>query len=289
MRKQIQSILGIMLFFAVGLICMEVEQVTAASVTSLSPSRSGQRVSSKVDLDGDGVLDTVSAYNTTYDGTYTKYIYVSVNGKTALKLDLTKECAYGFHMNIVESDAQNKCIQIYASSDNDMITFNCLYKYDVVSGQFLELLNLFQGVHRNSVNVKRATETGFVVNNRYQPMETGWIYWDYTYVWENGNIALKSTTGPVTYCIKKKFTTDRTIKFYKKPGGKKVSFTLKKGKKVKMKQVKMTKKKMYVQFQYGKKKGWIFVGRKYSQVYKHDKNYKLKQEYFKNVNQYLVG
>ena len=83
--------------------------------------------------------------------------------------------------------------------------------------------------------------------------------------------------------------TDRTITFYKEPGKSAKVFTLKKGKTVVLKKMKVGKKHLYAQFRYGKKTGWIKVGRDYSQVYKYDKNYKLIHEYFKGVQRLLAG
>lgn len=261
----------------------------AAELTTMTPKRVGQQVTAQADVDGDGVSNTITAYCTAGENAYTKNVYVKVDGKQALKLDVSQEGIYGFNIVLAESDSNHQCMQIYGQGDNDCINMNRIYKYDSATKTFQEMLNLKEGEGRYSAGITKVTSTGIIVGNSVQPPEIGWTGWNLEYVWQDGKLKLASNEGTITNTVMKTFRTDRKLTFYKTAGGKKVAFTLKKGKKVKAKKVKMTKIKMYVQFQYGKKKGWLRVNREYDEVYKFDKNYNLKQEYFKNVYKCLAG
>lgn len=261
----------------------------AAELTTMTPERVGQQVTAQADVDGDGVPNTITAYCTAGENVYTKNIYVKVDGKQALKLDVSQEGIYGFNIVLAKSDSNPQCMQIYGQGDNDCINVNRIYKYDSATKTFQEMLNLKEGEGRYSAGITKVTSTGIIVGNSVQPPEIGWTGWNLEYVWQDGKLKLASNEGTITHTVMKTFRTDRKLTFYKTAGGKKVAFTLKKGKKVRAKKVKMTKTKMYVQFQYGKKKGWLRVNREYDEVYKFDKNYNLKQEYFKNVYKCLAG
>lgn len=264
----------------------------AASITSLSLGRPGitYRVSEDCDIDGNGSMEKLDVYYTEKDD-YADYIYLMVNGKVALALDVSKKCGYAPTVNVVNSDDGNACIQIMCSSDNDYIVFNQLFRYDSISNTCSLLLELDSGITKACQQVSEATGNGFIVKNFYQPCEIGWTSWNYTYVWQDGIPVLQSAKNAVASSVfkKNKFTTDRKLTFYKAPGGKKKAFTLKKGKKVTLKYISLTPKYMYAGFKYKKKTGWIRIDRDYSKVYKWDKKTNKPHGYFKNVAERLAG
>ena len=111
----------------------------------------------------------------------------------------------------------------------------------------------------------------------------------YIYCWGWWHIAL-STTSTVKSTIgysrkdsysklfrKNIFVTAKKLRFY---NGKKLAFTVPKGKQVTLKKLTLSKGNIYLQFQYGKKTGWISVN---------NKNYDFESPYFKKVNSRLAG
>lgn len=79
---------------------------------------------------------------------------------------------------------------------------------------------------------------------------------------------------------KNKFITAKKVTFYKKAGSKKVAFRVPKGKAVTLKKLIYSKKKIYLQFKYGKKYGYLRVNRA---------NYNFEKPLFQNVNSRLSG
>ena len=73
------------------------------------------------------------------------------------------------------------------------------------------------------------------------------------------------------------FVTAKKLRSY---NGKKLAFTVPKGKQVTLKKLTLSKGNIYLQFQYGKKTGWISVNNKY---------YDFESQYFKKVNSRLAG
>ena len=82
------------------------------------------------------------------------------------------------------------------------------------------------------------------------------------------------------YFAKNKFITAKKVTFYKKAGSKKVAFRVPKGKAVTLKKLIYSKKKIYLQFKYGKKYGYLRVNRA---------NYNFEKPLFQNVNSRLAG
>lgn len=79
---------------------------------------------------------------------------------------------------------------------------------------------------------------------------------------------------------KNKFITAKKVTFYKKAGSKKVAFRVPKGKAATLKKLTYSKKKIYLQFKYGKKYGYLHVNRA---------NYNFEKPLFQNVNSRLAG
>lgn len=288
MKKTIKCILMAVVVVMVCSVGIETSRVSAAGMKSICPEKAGKRKAIKADIDGDGIQNKISVHYTCDKYDFTKKIYVEIDGSSALVLDVSKYNAFGCHLNVVESNSRDKCIHLYSYTDNDYIVFSEIYKYNKQSKKLFKVLDLLsQG--DNSTIVK-ATKNGFITKNRTQPSEIGWISWKFTYVWKNGKPVLKTNTVPPTSTIMRKFTTGKTLKFSREAGGKEAAFILKRGKKVSLINVKVTKKKMYVQFQYGKKKGWLCVGQeKYEKIYQFDKEGNLISSYFEGVHERLAG
>lgn len=266
---------------------------SAESLQTVAPTEEGKRASVGIDIDGDGTMDTITvSYKTDseekYPSGYTQTVYVEVDGKSALVLDVSNSAGYGVNLVLAESGSEDICMQLIAYSDNDYIAYNQLFRYDVSSGSFYKILDLTKGRHRDGMEIAAVTDNGIVVSFYSQPPELGWIFWERTYVWEEGKLKAESSED---YALRyaKSYVTDRKLKFYKTAGGKKKAFTLKKGKKVSLVGICVTKKKMYAQFRYGKKLGWLQINNPYEKVYKYDKNGNIKNGYFKDVWKNLAG
>lgn len=135
---------------------------------------------------------------------------------------------------------------------------------------------------------------GITVKHRVQPMETGWINWTLPFKYSKQKfIRTASSTKTVRselgqnrkdkyskYFAKNKFITAKKVTFYKKAGSKKVAFRVPKGKAVTLKKLTYSKKKIYLQFKYGKKYGYLRVNRA---------NYNFEKPLFQNVNSRLAG
>ena len=139
-----------------------------------------------------------------------------------------------------------------------------------------------------------ANKKGITVKHRVQPMETGWINWTLPFKYSKQKfIRTASSTKTVRselgqnrkdkysrYFAKNKFITAKKVTFYKKAGSKKVAFRVPKGKAVTLKKLTYSKKKIYLQFKYGKKYGYLRVNRA---------NYNFEKPLFQNVNSRLAG
>lgn len=289
--KPCRKLFPTLLLFSFFLIFPQTE-VNAASITNVVPGKpgAGNAVTTSCDITGDGIPETIRTYYTWKDG-YTDYFYIDVDGSNALSLNMADHLCFAPFVNIVVSNPENICIQILCHTDNDYTAFNQLFQYDASAKQFSPLLDLHSGVTKACENVTAATDTGFIVKNHYQPPEIGWISWNYTYTWQNGIPVLVSDQNTVTSAVfkNKKFTTERTLTFYKTPGGKKKAFKLKPGKKVKLKYIKVTSNRMYAGFKYGKKTGWLRIDNSYEKVYKYNRKSGTTKGYFKKVYMHLAG
>lgn len=267
--------------------------VSAETLQSVSPEREGKKASTGMDIDGDGVMNTITvSYSCDsqdrYNSGYTQTVYVEVDGKSALVLDVSDHIGYGVNLTLAESGSGDICMQLWAYSDNDYIGYNQVFRYDTGSGKFYKILDLTEGRHRYGMKITAATDNGIVVSFSCQPPEIGWTFWERTYIWEEGKLKPESDED---YALRYAgdFVTDRKLKFYKTAGGKKKAFTLKKGEKVSLECICVTKKKMYARFKHGKKQGWLRINNDYEKVYKYGKNGNIKNGYFKGVWENLAG
>lgn len=282
------------MILAFGTAAPALVKAEAGDFWTLTTTREMKRVSEEIDIDGDGTLNTVAVYYRSdseekYPTGYTQKVYVEVDGKSALVFDTSKYVGYGAEAVFMDTGAEGMCMQIWAYSDNDYIGYNQLFGYDKDSKSFYKLLDLTKGADRYGEKAIMAEEGRIVVTFGCQPAETGWLHWERAYIWEDGKLVAESDTDTSVSGVVAKYVTDRKLKFYEEPGGKKAAFTLKKGVKVSLKGVKVTKKKMYAQFQYGEKTGWLRIENDYSKVYKYDKKGNVKCGYFKGIWKRLVG
>ena len=285
-------VLAMMLVF--GAAVPELIKAETGDFQTLTPTKEKQKVSAEMDIDGDGIPNTISvSYSSDsqekYPLGYTQKVYVEVDGKSALVFDVSDQPGYGAEAVFADSGSEGVCMQLLAYTDNDYIGYNSLFRYDKASASFHKVLDLTEGADRYGEKVVGVDDGKIIVEFRCQPAETGWLHWNRTYVWKDGKLEPENDTDEAVSTVVNKFVTDRKLKFTEEAGGKETAFTLKKGEKVKLKRIKVTEKKLYAQFQYGKKAGWLRLENDYGKVYKYDKKGNVKCGYFKGIWKRLVG
>ena len=121
-----------------------------------------------------------------------------------------------------------------------------------------ELTSLDELMKAKTFTENEVIDFGIQMSSLLETLETKNIF--------HGNISPKNI-----------FVTAKKLRFY---NGKKLAFTVPKGKQVTLKKLTLSKGNIYLQFQYGKKTGWISVN---------NKNYDFESPYFKKVNSRLAG
>lgn len=256
-RKLIRAFLCLTVLFA-----MHSLSVQAAQSGKISTWRQVKNLTFSKDVTGDGKRDTVKVKMTRSKGT--SGFTISVNGKQALsKLalyfnDLTVQYLYM---------AKNKeFIQIIANGDSSTNVLNEIYRYDKKTRKLVRVLELpsekksFACYDGRVVSVSGSE---IKVQQSYQPPETGWIDWKFTYTYKNGKFKLKSNTAAVksSYLAKKNsFRVANSVSFYTSTNLKKKAFTAKRNDVLTLTKIKVSGGKAYLQFKKNGKTGWQKVG-----------------------------
>ena len=256
------------------MLCLSFSTITnAASVKDIPVKKT-----ISADITGDGKADKILITTTMDDDFRVKKLKVTVNKKTAFSKNCTK---YAKMTN------KNEFIQLMGIGDNDYIVFNQIYKYNNTSKKLYSVSKL----DNTACEIVSAKKNRLTLHHGEQPAETGWLTWKMSYKFRNNKLVLtNATTSTVKSTIgysrkdsysklfrKNIFVTAKKLRFY---NGKKLAFTVPKGKQVTLKKLTLSKGNIYLQFQYGKKTGWISVN---------NKNYDFESPYFKKVNSRLAG
>lgn len=254
------------------------------------------------DVTGDGKADKVVVNANMNSDHRVKSVQVSVNGTNALTITRNSECYYGVTVNYIKMSKTKVFLQILGYGDNDCRAVNSIYRYDNKTGRFNSVLSLSSGLY-SADRVVSATSTSITVQHYYQPVETGGVNWKYTYVFKNGKYKLKSSVATVKsslnlydngdgyfkYFKNSKFKAAKSLTFYTGTSQKKKAFTVKKGAVLQLKKIKVSGKKIYMQFQYGSKTGWKKVENSYTKVYKYNRVTGKTIGWFYGVYERLAG
>ena len=214
-------------------------------------------------------------------------ILETVNKKTAFNKNCTDSGINYITAKYAKMTNKNEFIQLMGIGDNDYIVFNQIYKYNNTSKKLYSVSKL----DNTACEIVSAKKNRLTLHHGEQPAETGWLTWKMSYKFRNNKLVLtnattstvKSTSGysrkdSYSKLFRKNiFVTAKKLRFY---NGKKLAFTVPKGKQVTLKKLTLSKGNIYLQFQYGKKTGWISVN---------NKNYDFESPYFKKVNSRLAG
>ena len=295
-RRLWLSVVGMIMLFAVSILPAQAETVDTVC------DRVGKNTTVWKDVTGDGQADKLR-FKLTKDeyGNYINKVQVNVNGKKALTL----KSEGGFYMLTVQyiqiADGQ-QFLQLFGTADNDYLVENRIFRYDSSTGKLVKVLDLSK-VNAVCGAVTEAAGRQIRIEFKKQPAETGWLHWEYTYVYKNGQFRLKSNTAAVyssigdftaedgygAYFKNNEFVSSRSLTFYKGTGLKAKAFEAGKGDVLKLKKIRMSGGKIYLQFQKGNTRGWQRVDRGY--LYQYDTDGSLIEEsgWFYGVHNRLAG
>ena len=265
------------------ILCLSFSTLTnAASVKNIPIKKT-----ISADITGDGKADKILITTSTDKDYYIKKLKVTVNNKVAF----TKNCTNGginrFSVKYAKMSNKNEVLQLMGIGDNDYIVFNQIYKYNNKSKKLYSVSKL----DYTACEIVSAKKNLLTLRHGDQPAETGWLNWKMNYKFRNNKLVLTSTTTSTVKSIignyqndsysklfrKNIFVTAKKLRFY---NGSKLAFTVPKGKQVTLKKLTLSKNTMYLQFQYGKKTGWLRVN---------NKDYNYESPYFKVVSRRLAG
>ena len=225
------------------MLCLSFSTITnAASVKDIPVKKT-----ISADITGDGKADKILITTTMDDDFRVKKLKVTVNKKTAFSKNCTDSGINYITAKYAKMTNKNEFIQLMGIGDNDYIVFNQIYKYNNTSKKLYKFRN-------NKLVLTNATTSTVKSTIGYSRKDS------YSKLFRK-NI----------------FVTAKKLRFY---NGKKLAFTVPKGKQVTLKKLTLSKGNIYLQFQYGKKTGWISVN---------NKNYDFESPYFKKVNSRLAG
>ena len=265
------------------MLCLSFSTITnAASVKDIPVKKT-----ISADITGDGKADKILITTTMDDDFRVKKLKVTVNKKTAFSKNCTDSGINYITAKYAKMTNKNEVIQLMGIGDNDYIVFNQIYKYNNTSKKLYSVSKL----DNTACEIVSAKKNRLTLHHGEQPAETGWLTWKMSYKFRNNKLVLtNATTSTVKSTIgysrkdsysklfrKNIFVTAKKLRFY---NGKKLAFTVPKGKQVTLKKLTLSKGNIYLQFQYGKKTGWISVN---------NKNYDFESPYFKKVNSRLAG
>ena len=264
------------------MLCLSFSTITnAASVKDIPVKKT-----ISADITGDGKADKILITTTMDDDFRVKKLKVTVNKKTAFSKNCTDSGINYITAKYAKMTNKNEFIQLMGIGDNDYIVFNQIYKYNNTSKKLYSVSKL----DNTACEIVSAKKNRLTLHHGEQPAETGWLTWKMSYKFRNKLVLTNATTSTVKSTIgysrkdsysklfrKNIFVTAKKLRFY---NGKKLAFTVPKGKQVTLKKLTLSKGNIYLQFQYGKKTGWISVN---------NKNYDFESPYFKKVNSRLAG
>lgn len=227
------------------------------------------------DLTGDNKKDTIRLKMTVDKECYfVQKLRIYVNGTKALTLR-DKDSYYNVSATYIHMSKTKNFLQVTGRGDNDYCALNRIYRYDTKTKKMICVLDLSSDYLVSDGELVKATNKKIVLRHSYQPSESGQIRWNYTYVYKNKKFkrvsdtaTVKSTLGKFVqkdgyekYFAKNQFVAADSLRFYTSTKMKKTAFSAKKGDVLTLKKIKIHGKRMYLQFQKGKKTGWMEVNK----------------------------
>lgn len=239
------------------------EEVQASTKVLYDSNKNGISGTKKVDLTGDGKKETVKfLVQMEEEGSYIEKFTIKINGKKAFT---RKYAGYSVAVNYIKLSSNTQFLWIRDYGDNYDSGINGLYRYQKSNHKLKKVLEFDsidwkEGVSHIYTDVGKTTKSTVKVSYYGQMQATGYISWDCTYQFKNGKFALKSSVSSVkngNYGKNLVYTANQSLTFYKGVKMKKKAFSVQAGDQVTLKKIKVYKNAYYLQFQKGKKKGWI--------------------------------
>lgn len=224
-----------------------------------------------IDLNGDGKKDSVKisyGFDSKNSGRINR-VKVHLNKKPVLNVSAVG--ALGVDVQYMRLSKNKEFLYLCGYGDSHMPSISSVYRYDRSKKKMVKVLFLKER-GRIGGTVDKVSSNSIRFTNSCMPNLTGRVKWQYTYIYRNGEFRLKSASAPAysiigiinlgdgyeKYFKKNQFVADQPMTFYTTPKRTKKAFTISSGKVVKLK--KMTigpDQRIYFQFQYGRKTGWI--------------------------------
>ncbi len=220
----------------------------------------------KLDWNGDGKNDSL-AVTGHYDGYFLTGVTVKINGKKMLYLK--EDGPVGFHCDYIQFGKDKTFLHIRTIGEEIEVYHDRLYLYQRKTKTLK---------YAGSLDAVDFDEPGFGIKVSYgmitvpvftQFSETGAVSYTVKYKYRGGKFKLVSNIVNIKsrgdkagdeydqYFKKNQYFAKKTIKMYKKPGSKKVAFTLREGDMVTLKKIYIGKKGTYLGYKKGSKTGWI--------------------------------
>ena len=222
------------------MLCLSFSTITnAASVKDIPVKKT-----ISADITGDGKADKILITTTMDDDFRVKKLKVTVNKKTAFNKNCTDSGINYITAKYAKMTNKNEFIQLMGIGDNDYIVFNQIYKYNNTSKKLYSISKL----DNTACEIVSAKKNRLTLHHGEQPAETGWLTWKMSYKFRNNKLVLtNATTSTVKSTIgysrkdsysklfrKNIFVTAKKLRFY---NGKKLAFTVPKGKQVTLKKL----------------------------------------------------
>lgn len=278
MKKTIKKMFLGMIF------CLSLSSILYGTITVKAASKikavctTDKNKSFSVDVTGDNKKDkiTLKIAKDSYNGPVKK-IQVYVKGQKALTLN-DKCGSRSVSVYYIRMSKSKTFLQIITHHYNTLPNYNNIYRYNTKTKKLVKVLDL-SNVTGNPGKVMNVSGNQIKIEYIYQPTETGWLEWKYTYNYKNGKFKLKSNTVPVKsslgsgldnydrYFKQNKFVVAKTRKFYTTTSLKKVAFTAEKNEVLTLENIKISGKNVYLQFKSGKKIGWQKMRSSYNWFY----------------------
>lgn len=270
MKRKIRKLLAGTVFVLSLCAILGGGQVQAASKPKTLCKNASNNVSFSADLTGNGKKDSIKL-KLTKDKYHPpiKKVRVYVNGKKALTIN-DKAGSYSVDVHYIHMSKTKNFLQIQTTWNNGIHNVNNIYRYDSKKKKLVKVLDLSNEFARPGAAVK-VKGSQVQIGYSYQPPETGWIHWNYTYIYKNGKFRLKSNTATVKsslgnpssrpdnygkYFKKSQFVAAKPLSFYSSTDLKTVSLTAKRNDVLSLKKIKIVGRNMYLQFKKGNAAGW---------------------------------
>lgn len=238
-----------------GGICMFALAMVAMPSTAKAASAGIKQVSegkkyTSYDLDSDGKNDNfyIKTSSTTSNDITKGTLKVYVNDKEVFSQTRNYSPRYDVELITLNNGKTFVGIESSISSDDD--TIHKLYQYK--SGKLNSVYNFQKACESYAdyyfVGVEKVSGNSLHLSCMAQLPTTGMVYWNMKVNYTNGAFKRSGSSYAINYkktIQKNKWTAQRTMKAYKKAGGKKVAYKIKKGNVIKIYNIVFKNNKIY--------------------------------------------